>query len=70
MTVVETKASAGGGPGWLAANEMWDAGCQSLVASFRAKGRERSELMVGRIERPEGTAREPFWVGQVSKWGV
>jgi hypothetical protein len=46
--------------GWLEAKETWSKGCQSLVAILRAKGREMRWLIVGRMARPLGTAREPF----------
>jgi hypothetical protein len=39
---------------------MWEAGCQSRVATLKGKGRVRRWWTVGRMERPSGTAREPF----------
>lgn len=58
MTVVVSMKGFLGG--WLDANEMWSGGCQSLVAILRTKGRVRRVLIVGIMERPFGTAREPF----------
>ena len=48
------------GDGWLAAKEMWSAGCQSFVAMRVINlGRERRLFIVGKISEAEGTAREP-----------
>ena len=41
---------------------MWEDGCQSFVATLRAKGSERRSLTVGMMPRPFGTAKEPFWM--------
>ena len=48
------------GPGWLLAKEACEAGCQSRVATLRAKGSERRWLMLEARSRPPSTAREPF----------
>lgn len=47
--------------GWLAAKEICDAGWKSFVARIRGKGRDVRVLIVGAMERPSGTAREPDW---------
>jgi hypothetical protein len=56
--VVDSKATLLGG-GWFAAKLMCEVGCQSFVAIFVVKGRERRELMVGTMARPLGTASDP-----------
>lgn len=63
MVMVSRKGRLLGGA-WFEAKEMWSGGCQSLVAILRVKmGSERRVLMKGTMERPSGTAREPFWEG-------
>lgn len=59
--VIVVKSTNGCLLGWLEANEMWSAGCQSFVAILRAKGRVKRVLIMGIVERPSGTARLPFW---------
>lgn len=49
------------------ANDMWSAGCQSLVASLRVKGCARRALMLGIRERPVGMGSVPFWGMPVSQ---
>lgn len=63
MVVVETKGDV---PGCVEAKEVWLWGCQSLVAILRGKGRVRRWLIVGIMARALGTARVPFWGGDVS----
>ena len=46
--------------GWEEENEMWFAGCQSLVAILMVKGKLRRVLMRGMMSRPLGTAKLPF----------
>lgn len=60
------KEVKGWAPSWFVAKETWSGGCQSLVAIFRAKGRERRWLTGGIMERPPGTAREPCYRAMIS----
>lgn len=52
------------GSGWLDAKEIWFGGWKSFVAIFFSKGSLRRSLIMGAIERPSVTAREPFFEGK------
>ena len=61
--------SNGARPGWLAANEMWSAGCQSCVSTTLAK-RGAMRLMTGTMASPSATAKpppgmKPYWASMM-----
>lgn len=64
MVAVLAKGVLSGG-GCCEAKLMWLGGWKSFVAMRRRKGRVSRLLIMGLIVRPSGTARAPFWGGQM-----